>query len=321
MTAAKIESLFPPPPHHVLTQNSPPAHQLPTAILYQGFGVANSNTTTSIAACLYDSGRRSRSTSKERDAETGLDFFGARYFSSAQGRFTSPDQPFNDQNPSDPQSWNLFSYVRNNPLKFTDPSGQDCVYTGNLSSDGTVGVERGNCSQSGGTFVDGTIDTKSLTYNQRAGTLSYGYANGDTIGAGVIGGIPAPSEYPGIDGEANRAAAQQIVNQAGPVVNGVGEALKFFGYLVAPPAMAAADCIAAGKQCSAGTTAMAMFPGGGEGETAAKIISRTRAGSILREFPSQYLNSTLAEIRKDAKEGIQAARKALKLLQDNRFKK
>jgi RHS repeat-associated protein len=30
-------------------------------------------------------------TGKERDAETGLDYFGARYMSSAQGRFTSPD--------------------------------------------------------------------------------------------------------------------------------------------------------------------------------------------------------------------------------------
>lgn len=58
---------------------------------------------------------------------TGLDFFGARYFSGAQGRFTSPDQPLLDQDPSDPQSWNLFSYVRNNPLRFTDPTGRECV--------------------------------------------------------------------------------------------------------------------------------------------------------------------------------------------------
>jgi RHS repeat-associated protein len=36
-------------------------------------------------------------TSKERDAETGLDYFGARYFSGAQGRFTSPDPPLLDQ--------------------------------------------------------------------------------------------------------------------------------------------------------------------------------------------------------------------------------
>ncbi len=64
-------------------------------------------------------------TGKERDTETGLDYFGARYFSGAQGRFTSPDQPFNDQDPMNPQSWNLYSYVMNNPLRYTDPDGHD----------------------------------------------------------------------------------------------------------------------------------------------------------------------------------------------------
>jgi hypothetical protein len=53
-----------------------------------------------------------------------LDYFGARYFLGAQGRFTSPDAPFADQHPNDPQSWNLYSYGRNNPLRFVDPSGQ-----------------------------------------------------------------------------------------------------------------------------------------------------------------------------------------------------
>ena len=62
-------------------------------------------------------------TGKERDAETGLDYFGARYFSGAQGRFTSADDPFNDQDTSDPQSWNLYGYVRNNPLTSIDPTG------------------------------------------------------------------------------------------------------------------------------------------------------------------------------------------------------
>ena len=65
-------------------------------------------------------------TGKERDAETGLDWFGFRYLSSAQGRFTSPDAPFADQHPEDPQSWNMYAYVRNNPLKNTDPNGRDC---------------------------------------------------------------------------------------------------------------------------------------------------------------------------------------------------
>ena len=65
-------------------------------------------------------------TGKERDAETGLDYFGARYYSGAQGRFTSPDAPFADQHIEDPQSWNMYAYVRNNPLKNTDPNGRDC---------------------------------------------------------------------------------------------------------------------------------------------------------------------------------------------------
>jgi len=66
-------------------------------------------------------------TGKERDSETGLDYFGFRYFSSAQGRWTSPDQPFADQQSEDPQSWNMYAYVRNNPLKNTDPDGRDCT--------------------------------------------------------------------------------------------------------------------------------------------------------------------------------------------------
>ena len=61
-------------------------------------------------------------TGKERDSETGLDWFEARYMSSAQGRFTSPD-PMTGS-PSDPQSWNMYSYARNNPLLYTDPDGQ-----------------------------------------------------------------------------------------------------------------------------------------------------------------------------------------------------
>ena len=86
-------------------------------------------------------------TGKERDAESGLDWFDTRYFSGAQGRFTSPDQPFNDQRPSDPQSWNLYSYVRNNPLRNVDPSGEDCITATNQTQNSvTATVTSGNCS-------------------------------------------------------------------------------------------------------------------------------------------------------------------------------
>jgi RHS repeat-associated protein len=59
----------------------------------------------------------------ELDAETGLDYFGARCFSSAQGRFTSPDPMMASAKVSNPQSWNRYTYGFNNPLRFTDPTG------------------------------------------------------------------------------------------------------------------------------------------------------------------------------------------------------
>jgi RHS repeat-associated protein len=63
------------------------------------------------------------STGKERDAETGLDYFGARYLSAAQGKFMSPDPLIASANLEDPQSWNRYVYARNNPLRFTDSEG------------------------------------------------------------------------------------------------------------------------------------------------------------------------------------------------------
>jgi RHS repeat-associated protein len=64
-------------------------------------------------------------TGKERDAESGLDFFGARYMSSAQGRFLSPDP--GAPKPEDPQTWNRYAYVTNNPLRYIDPDGKQRV--------------------------------------------------------------------------------------------------------------------------------------------------------------------------------------------------
>jgi RHS repeat-associated protein len=78
-----------------------------------------------------DGGVRQSFTGQMRDGETGLDYFGARFYSGALGRFTSADEVFADQDPSDPMSWNLMAYVRNNPLRYTDPTGRGCVAQSN----------------------------------------------------------------------------------------------------------------------------------------------------------------------------------------------
>jgi RHS repeat-associated protein len=70
-------------------------------------------------------------TGKERDSESGNDYFGARYYASSMGRFISPDFNDDDDDPEpvpfadldNPQSLNLYSYVGNNPLSATDIDG------------------------------------------------------------------------------------------------------------------------------------------------------------------------------------------------------
>jgi RHS repeat-associated protein len=62
---------------------------------------------------------------KERDKETGLDYFGARYYSTAIGRFTTSDQVLHPGKAAlNPQLWNKYAYVSNNPLRKVDPDGR-----------------------------------------------------------------------------------------------------------------------------------------------------------------------------------------------------
>jgi len=65
-------------------------------------------------------------TGKERDSESGLDNFGARYNSSQYGRFMTADpKQFSAMTIANPQKWDQYPYVLNNPLAFVDPDGQE----------------------------------------------------------------------------------------------------------------------------------------------------------------------------------------------------
>ena len=80
-------------------------------------------------------------------------------FTSARLDLT-PDAPFADQNPNDPQSWNLFGYVRNNPLSHTDPTGR-CLLSPDVSCfDFFLGAakEVANVVPAAATLVNRTIN-------------------------------------------------------------------------------------------------------------------------------------------------------------------
>ncbi len=84
-------------------------------------------------------------TGKERDAESGNDYFGARYYGSAMGRFMSPDwaakaEPVPYAKLDNPQTLNLYAYVGNNPLSRTDPTGH---YVCSGSKDQCAAIQTG----------------------------------------------------------------------------------------------------------------------------------------------------------------------------------
>jgi RHS repeat-associated protein len=109
-------------------------------------------------------------TGKERDAETGLDYFMARHMAPGLGRFLQPDPAGNlVADPGSPQSWHLYSYVWNNPLANIDPSGTTCVTLddGSVGDDGDgqgcaeAGVPPGNPDNPGTFGPPQTVDVNA----------------------------------------------------------------------------------------------------------------------------------------------------------------
>jgi RHS repeat-associated protein len=167
-------------------------------------------------------------TGKERDSESGLDYFGARYYGSSMGRFSSPDDD-SGQHADQPQSWNLYSYVLNNPLTNTDPDGHDCIDTTNLKTDGTVTVTRGtSCANNlgpNGTYINGTVNTDTLTTDGK-GSVGYDFTSYDGQTGG--GGIISPSDpYGPLEGPANLAGANMIGNGGMAAINEFGKNMLY----------------------------------------------------------------------------------------------
>jgi len=123
---------------------------------------------------------RQKFTGQERDQESGLDFFGSRYYLSAQQRFMSPDDALVGQRRGKPQSWNLYAYVQGNPLSRTDPDGRDTIFydqngnqVANLEKDhAVVDNDAGTLTVNGKTYNLQDLTSEVVTHMGPAGPVS-----------------------------------------------------------------------------------------------------------------------------------------------------
>ena len=188
---------------------------------------------------------RQRYTGKERDNETGLDWFNpGRYYSPLQGRFSTPDPLASSGSVYAPESWNRYAYALNNPLKYTDPFG---LYVWNASLGGNASddelkrnagdnrealraaqqiIDKRNEFRNALTAAGRARDALPAGAERDSVTASLasygaeGVANGVSVGQGALAdGVAAEArvtfETDQTEPFASRAVAEVILNQAG----------------------------------------------------------------------------------------------------------
>jgi RHS repeat-associated protein len=212
---------------------------------YRPFGaeLTSGDTAWRTTALKYGAGSdvRLKFTGKERDAETGLDYFGARYMSAAQGRFTSPDAPMLAQHPSEPQSWNLYTYTANNPLSRIDPDGRNWFeingqwqwHEGSDVNDKGEGCKKGTkgCHHSDYTHLLVFQKTGTNREGAATGTLTlYGNDKGQAIMSSPVfsGGHGAD---PAGDGKYRINLGRLETLTARDILTGIGQNGLRYGYL------------------------------------------------------------------------------------------
>ena len=154
-------------------------------------------------------------------------YFGARYYSGGMGRFTTPDLPFADQEATDPQSWNLYSYTRNRPTTSVDVGG---YFVATITGGITGGLIGGAVEYfRGGSFAEGAV--KGAISGAVAGSIidTGGASLGVLALSGAAGGLAGGAIERAVGGEATTAGAlltDATVGAAGGVIGGkLGEAV------------------------------------------------------------------------------------------------
>jgi RHS repeat-associated protein len=216
------------------------------------------------AACADDvSHQPSLFTGKERDTESGNDYFEARYFGSSMGRFLSPDYADEDDgpvsipnyNPSNPQSLNLYSYVRNNPLTSTDPDGHDVNVCDNSGQCHQMTNDQYKAAQQAGN--QGGLNAPTLDQVGMNGNGSGQFnataitdSSGKTVGTATYVS-DGPTDY-----YANRNGLGVLAN-ASATVGSVKGVAAFYG----ASALGAAGAYAAGLTAGADLTTLGSLAG------------------------------------------------------------
>jgi RHS repeat-associated protein len=172
-------------------------------------------------------------TGHERDiaaATNGsVDYMHARYYNPTGGRFLSVD-PGRDWDTKQPQSWNMYSYVRNNPVTNRDPDGKICIPCLGALVGGTVGLVAESYRQSRGVIVDGIpADNRKLGAAFLAGAVSgaIGASCGGcrlvmSAGAGIAGTTIGGVVRRAVDGE---HTAKQVVDGKAMLRDGAAGAI------------------------------------------------------------------------------------------------
>jgi RHS repeat-associated protein len=146
-----------------------------------------------------------RFTGKERDAESSLDYFGARYYASSMGRFMSIDPAFESEILELPQTWNRYSYVYNRPTFSNDPDGRCPPCIGALV----------------GGVIEGGFDLGKQLYNN-GGSLSdvsWREVGANALGGAVTGGLAVATG--GTSLVANAVIGDVLAGATANVVGGI----------------------------------------------------------------------------------------------------
>jgi hypothetical protein len=206
-----------------------------------------------------------------------------------EGRFMSGDSGV-DQDVEDPQSWNLYGYVRNNPLTNVDPDGHDCVVQSRIDdTHESITVSSGDCKGKGtgsgqsATYVPGTVTGISVNGGN---SIDIGYNSYDGQSSGVTNSRGAPAfDHPGIDGPANAAIFGQIGNQGMGAIQWFGEQMAWnvAGGLAGHGVGLAVDAFRASRAAGALAEVLAKA-GSAVGNTGMKVASREVAEQAAKEW-------------------------------------